>query len=41
MPRLIEYREAIREALDEELARDPMVVRAWAKKSRNTTEPTR
>ena len=26
MPRLIEYREAIREALDEELARDPMVV---------------
>ncbi|MDB6116955.1 MAG: pdhB [Verrucomicrobiaceae bacterium] len=26
MPRLIEYRDAIREALDEELARDPMVV---------------
>jgi pyruvate dehydrogenase E1 component beta subunit len=26
MPRLIEYRQAIREALDEELARDPMVV---------------
>ena len=26
MPRLIEYRDAIKEALDEELARDPMVV---------------
>ena len=26
MPRLIEYRDAIREALDEEIARDPMVV---------------
>lgn len=26
MPRLIEYRDAIREAIDEEIARDPMVV---------------
>lgn len=26
MPRLIEYRDAIREAMDEEIARDPMVV---------------